>query len=123
MFEIGDEVIDWRIGNGVVIDIYDGGVYSVVVKFNNEETECYTYTKDGKLVLNDTNRSLYHKGTEFIIKPAEPKRSKWVNLFLMEGGLIKIGVTYTTKKEATIPIADGARGYIKTIEITPEEMG
>lgn len=122
MFEIGDEVIDWRFGKGVVIDIYDGEEYPIVVKFNNKEIE--PYAKDGKFDRDDIMATLYHKGTEFIIKPAKPKRSKWVNIYHLneETKVITCGRTYSTEKEAK-ENESGGLNYIKTIEITPEEMG
>jgi len=76
-----------------------------------------SYSMDGKY-NKDEGRSLYHEGTEIIIKEKKPERSKWVNVYFPINSPPYISeVVYYTEKDARIGRASGTSAT--TIELKP----
>ena len=69
MFEVGQEVVCFVRGDGVVAEIKDSETYRVRVRFINGSTG--TYTVCGKLFTNQTTPSLYPRGTTFTVNEPE----------------------------------------------------
>ena len=65
MFEVGQEVVCFVHGDGVVTEIKDSDTYRVRVRFINGSTG--TYTVCGKLYANHATLTLYPRGTTFTI--------------------------------------------------------
>jgi len=126
-FKVGDEVVDLTKGEGVVTEIFlEELCYPIYVNFEKSNTNTLivgNYTYDGKNMERDLYPSLYHKGTEINIKPAKPKRPKWINLYYnKDSSTVNTGIFRNTKKEAKKEACSKKFGYgnyvcIKTVKI------
>ncbi len=112
-FQVGDKVVCLLNGNGVVVKNYSDTDYPILVLFNNKNN-C-RYTKNGKIYDRDEYPCLFHEGTDINIRPAEPKRYPWVNIYL-GGDNICGGAMWNTKDDAMQNIRENNGKYIDTIQ-------
>jgi hypothetical protein len=118
-FKVGDKVFDVTRGAGTVIETAKEGEFSVEVYLDTHVYE--TYTEKGYWMESDIIPSLYHKGTEINITPAEPKRYPWVNIYFNEKKGADIGIPYPTEQIAKDRISDYHTGfYVDTIQLKPK---
>lgn len=119
-FQVGDEVFCLLGGEGVVTAINNGNNYPVTVDFGTGYVT--EYNEDGYIYHEDKNPCLYHKGTVVTIKPAQPKRYKWVNIYSDNNGNYLLGTTYNSEANALDSIGCIVPGYIyvDTIQLKPK---
>lgn len=72
-WQAGQVVWDVRKGRGVVAEVYtENFYYPVIVEFDSGGV--YTYTAEGKLLLDDLYRSLYFSEPEIVAETMPPKK-------------------------------------------------
>lgn len=119
-FQVGDEVFCLLGGEGVVVGINNGNTYPITVDFGTGYVT--EYNEEGYIYHEDKNPCLYHKGTVVTIKPAQPKRHKWINIYSDNHGNYVVGGAYTSEANALKctknPILDYK--YVDTIQLKPK---
>lgn len=119
-FQVGDEVFCLLNGEGVVAVITPSSTYPVTVDFG---MDCIIeYGADGRLYHENKNPCLYHKGTVVTIKPAQPKRYKWVNVYVNTDGDCEFSDKYYSEIAARELIFCNIPNYkyVDTIQLKPK---
>ena len=120
-FQVGDEVFCLLNGEGVVAVITPSSIYPVTVDFGMDYI--IEYGADGHLYHEDKNPCLYHKGTVVTIKPAQPTRYKWINIYSDNNGDCVPGFTYDSEANARGNIYNPCFSdckYVDTIQLKPK---
>ncbi len=119
-FQVGDKVVCLLKGSGEVVSISDSTVYPIEVLFWNDASDLYTI--NGYLHDGDEYPCLFHESTEINIKPAQPKRYPWVNIYVSDNGCAEIGKPHPTLRRAKDSVSYVKNGfYVDTIQLKPKE--
>lgn len=65
--KVGDKVWSFRMGYGVIIEIYEDMYFPIVVKFVNNIEQNFTY--DGRYQFKDLHPELFHSEVKFEVPP------------------------------------------------------